>query len=73
MTSSSANAVDPSLCPVCGEPNTCAMSQGKAVTECWCFGAPISESALQRIPSQAKNLACVCPRCAALQTDAKIS
>ncbi|MET0794537.1 MAG: cysteine-rich CWC family protein [Polyangiaceae bacterium] len=56
------SAVDPSLCPTCGEPNTCGMSQGKS--ECWCFSASISPAALQRIPAEAKGLACICPRCA---------
>ena len=57
--------VDPNLCPTCGEPNTCGMSQGK--TECWCFNAQIPEAALARIPAAAKDRACICPRCAAAQ------
>jgi hypothetical protein len=65
------SAIDPSLCPVCGEPNTCGMSQGKS--ECWCFSAQIPKATLERVPSEAKNVACICPRCAALQADAKTS
>ena len=61
--------VDPSLCPTCGEPNTCGMSQGK--TECWCFSASIPQAALDRIPAEAKNLACICQRCAALASEAQ--
>jgi Cysteine-rich CWC len=62
------NAVDPSLCPVCGEPNTCGMSQGK--TECWCFSVKIPEAALAAVSPEAKNVACICPRCAAAQASA---
>jgi len=58
-----ASEVDPSKCPTCGESNACGLSQGKS--ECWCFSALITEDALERIPSQAKNLACICQRCAA--------
>jgi cysteine-rich CWC protein len=58
-----ASEVDPSKCPTCGEPNACGLSQGKS--ECWCFGALVTSAALDRIPSQAKNLACLCARCAA--------
>jgi len=58
-----ASEIDPSKCPTCGEPNQCGLSQGK--TECWCFSALISDAALESIPSQAKNLACICARCAA--------
>ena len=60
MTSS----LDPSVCPVCGEPNTCGMAQGN--TECWCTAVKIPQAALDRIPSEAKNVACICARCAAL-------
>jgi hypothetical protein len=66
-----ASALDPSLCPVCGEPNTCGLSQGKA--ECWCFSAKIPQESLERIPAEAKNVACICPRCAAAQANARIS
>ncbi|HEX7452617.1 MAG TPA: cysteine-rich CWC family protein [Polyangiaceae bacterium] len=62
-----ASTVDPSLCPVCGEPNTCGMSQGK--TECWCFNLKIPQESLDRVPAEAKNVACICPRCAAAQAD----
>ena len=58
-----ASEVDPNSCPICGEPNACGLSQGKS--ECWCFSALVEGAALERIPSQAKNLACICARCAA--------
>jgi hypothetical protein len=38
------------------------MSQGKS--ECWCFSVKIQEEALARIPSEKKNLACICAKCA---------
>ena len=62
--------VDQSICPVCGESNACGMSQGKA--ECWCMSVPIPKGALDRIPAQAKDVACICARCAALQSTAKL-
>ena len=55
--------IDPSVCPACGEQNVCGLSQGKA--ECWCFSVKIEEAALDRIPSDKKNLACLCANCAA--------
>ena len=58
-----ASEVDPSICPACGAPNTCGLSQGKS--ECWCFGLQIPQASLDRIPAEAKDLACLCPRCAA--------
>jgi hypothetical protein len=47
------------------------MSQGK--TECWCLALKIPQESLDRIPAQAKNLACICPRCAAAQANAEPS
>jgi hypothetical protein len=54
--------IDPSVCPACGEQNVCGLSQGK--TECWCFSVKIEQAALERIPSEQKNLACLCAKCA---------
>ena len=63
------NVVDPSRCPVCGELNTCGVSQGKS--ECWCMALEIPQAALDRVPEAAKNVACICARCAAAQFVAK--
>jgi hypothetical protein len=62
-------SASPSICPTCGEPNTCGMSQGSA--ECWCFSVNIPQAALQRIPDEAKGVACICPRCAKASADAR--
>ncbi|WP_394791440.1 cysteine-rich CWC family protein [Rhodoferax sp.] len=60
---------DPSLCPLCGAPNVCAMeleqSTGQPQPPCWCTQVAIDSATLARIPPQAQNLACICPRCAA--------
>jgi hypothetical protein len=56
------SAIDPSICPVCGSPNTCGVQAGKS--DCWCFSADIPAEALERVPTDAKDLACLCPRCA---------
>jgi arginase family enzyme len=61
------NVLDPSICPSCGAPNTCGMSKG----ECWCFSVSIPKAALERIPAEAKDLACLCPRCAQAKNSAK--
>jgi Cysteine-rich CWC len=58
--------IDPRVCPSCGEPNACGLSQGQS--ECWCFSVKIEKGTLERIPSEKKNLACICARCAAAAT-----
>jgi hypothetical protein len=47
----------------------CGMSQGKS--ECWCTNLKFPQAALDRIPADAKNLVCICPRCAQAEADAK--
>ncbi|MBA4255733.1 MAG: hypothetical protein C0445_07655 [Polaromonas sp.] len=60
---------DPGCCPVCGQPNQCAMElarqTGAASTEpCWCTQVNFSAELLARVPAQAQGLACICARCA---------
>jgi hypothetical protein len=62
-------ALNPNVCPTCGEPNLCGLSQGQE--RCWCFDVLIPEAAQERIPLAAKNLACICARCAAASEASK--
>jgi hypothetical protein len=71
--------IDPGLCPLCGQPNGCAMVcapqlNGLDLSEvaspptqnepCWCTRVQFSERLLQQVPAAAKNKACICLRCA---------
>ncbi|GEM_PF-328840 len=52
-------------CPICGDPNQCGLSNPATATQaCWCFSAEIAPEARERIPDEALNKACICPRCA---------
>lgn len=55
------------LCPLCGQPNQCAMHalQNGAVAQepCWCTQEKIGADVLQRIPPEARDRACVCKAC----------
>lgn len=57
---------DPSRCPLCGQSNRCTQAdpalEGQA---CWCFSERIDRNALERIPPELVDRACLCPRCAA--------
>lgn len=55
-------SVDPTRCPLCGDDNACGAAQGAGT--CWCFSLRIPEDVLERVPPEARNLACVCERCA---------
>jgi hypothetical protein len=54
-------AVDPAVCPLCGEPNRCGAAAGAA--SCWCFTATIPDRVLAELPAEAVGVACVCARC----------
>lgn len=54
--------IDPTRCPLCGEPNGCEIAEGAST--CWCFDVRIPAEVLERIPPEAQSVVCVCKRCA---------
>ena len=64
-----ADQIDPTICPLCGEPNQCALeiakATGKPLEECWCVSVAFTEETLSRVPPHALNKACVCKKCVA--------
>lgn len=63
-----ASTVDAMRCPLCGEPNRCAMEvereTGQKQPPCWCTQVEFSEDLLARVPAAAKRQACICQACA---------
>lgn len=59
---------DPGHCPLCGQPNRCAMEAARASGQpqppCWCTTARFPPELLARVPEPARRLACICPACA---------
>jgi uncharacterized protein (TIGR00290 family) len=51
-----------SQCPLCGGDNTCAAVSGEQ--QCWCYTERIPNETRDRIPPYARNVACICRRCA---------
>lgn len=60
---------DPSRCPLCEQPNRCAMAcrpGGSCAQEpCWCTKVEIPATLLARVPANAAGKACVCAACVA--------
>ncbi len=60
---------DPARCPMCRQPNRCAMDVEKATGQkqppCWCTGVTVGPAVLAQIPPASWALACVCITCAA--------
>ena len=56
---------DATKCPLCGNPNECAMAAGRPPETCWCMTASMDPNALAAIPPEAQGTVCICARCAA--------
>lgn len=59
--------VNPNLCPLCNKSNNCGNLSACASSKgCWCGDQAIQfpETLLKKIPSTAKNKACICKACA---------
>ncbi|MDD4944148.1 cysteine-rich CWC family protein [Rhodoferax sp.] len=58
----------PQNCPLCGQPNQCAMEIERATgikqPPCWCSQTVFSADALNQIPDAARGKACLCAACA---------
>ncbi len=63
--------VDAGCCPLCGQPNRCAMeierASGVAQAPCWCTNVDFTSELLARVPPVAQGAACICAACAAKQ------
>ena len=68
-------AVDPRYCPLCGQPNQCAMELARSTNlppaPCWCLQQPIAPETLAQIDPATLDRACLCPRCAALPASSR--
>ncbi|MBP9737840.1 MAG: cysteine-rich CWC family protein [Rhodoferax sp.] len=57
----------PDRCPICGQPNLCAIeiarASGEVPAPCWCAQTSFSAELLNRIPPDARGVACLCPSC----------
>ena len=59
--------IDPSVCPLCGATNQCAMeiakTTGKPLERCWCVDSVFTPELLESLPEATKGKACVCAAC----------
>jgi hypothetical protein len=57
--------LDPCRCPLCGNGNECGVAAGEK--NCWCFSQPVPRGVVQKLPAEARGVACVCRACAMSQ------
>ena len=62
-------ALDPCRCPLCGQPNACAMAtpttEAAAPGPCWCTLVQFSAELLKKVPEAARHKACIGAACVA--------
>jgi hypothetical protein len=64
------SSIDPYRCRVCGASNRCTLANPRTAAQpCWCFSASIDPAVLKALPLEVRNAACLCPRCAQIETD----
>lgn len=60
--------MDATHCPLCGQPNRCAMElekdTGVKQPACWCTQVDFSAELLRALPVEAQGAACICAACA---------
>lgn len=56
-------SLNTSICPLCGEPNQCAMAADLNAKSCWCEAVEFPEGLLALIPEKAIRKSCVCKKC----------
>jgi len=62
----------PNLCPACGASNDCTLADPATATlPCWCFSVSIDPAILEALPTELRNQACLCPRCAKVDAQLK--
>jgi hypothetical protein len=68
MSTHVTSPLDPARCPLCGQPNQCAMEVQRATgvpqPPCWCTRVVFSAEVLARVPAEAQRRACICQHCA---------
>jgi hypothetical protein len=54
----------PAACPICGGDNSCHFAAPSGYKgDCWCAREEVPAALLERMPEEARNVACVCRRC----------
>ena len=55
---------DKQKCPLCGQPNRCAMAEEHPVDTCWCVSIRLPADMLEAVPTEDRGVRCICETCA---------
>ena len=65
MPAALSTPLTPSVCPLCGQSNECAIAAGLPAESCWCMTQAIDPAALAALPQEARGKVCICAACGA--------
>ena len=65
MPAARSTPLTPSVCPLCGQSNECAIAAGRPAESCWCMTQAIDPAALAALPHEARGKVCICAACGA--------
>ena len=51
------------ICPLCGEPNQCAMAADPDASECWCENEKFPAELIGHLPAGMIGQKCICKSC----------
>ena len=57
------NHINTAVCPLCGQPNDCAVVADPNATECWCEEVEFPQYLLDQVPDDAVRKTCICQSC----------
>lgn len=65
VSTQSMSLIDPTLCPLCGKQNHCAVTLQQDPSTCWCHQPDIhiDSELLAKLPEEARGKACICKQC----------
>ena len=55
---------DEQKCPLCDQPNRCAMAEDESISACWCTSIRLTEDMLGAVLAKDRGVRCVCATCA---------
>ena len=55
--------IDTAVCPLCGQPNNCAMAADPSATQCWCGDLKFPQELMDQVPENVIHQTCICRNC----------
>jgi hypothetical protein len=65
--------INAAICPLCGEPNDCALAADPDAAECWCDDLEFPQELLDQVPINAVHQTCICRTCLERYNESRVN